>query len=206
VRNVGQPYVAHLTLGERLPPARLVRAADARPLDIQDLCLADTRFKLFVFTGAEPGRAEMQTLVEDMIKEGALVRKIRESGMLDIVAVCRGKKDVFNWTDMPAALRVHWTKYVLPMFFFLACLPRPFHPCPFVFVVMSARTDAFAHRVLLDDTDVQGNGGAVYATYGVPEAGALAVVRPDGYVGALAPLSTDGLASLETYFAGFAQL
>jgi phenol 2-monooxygenase len=58
-------------------------------------------------------------------------------------------------------------------------------------------------RVLLDDTDVTGSrGGQIHERYGISRsAGALVVVRPDGYVGTIAPL--DELATLDTYFAGF---
>jgi phenol 2-monooxygenase len=58
-------------------------------------------------------------------------------------------------------------------------------------------------RVLLDDTDVTGTrGGHIHERYGISRsAGALVVVRPDGYVGTIVPL--DNLAALDTYFAGF---
>jgi phenol 2-monooxygenase (NADPH) len=59
--------------------------------------------------------------------------------------------------------------------------------------------DRCISRVLLDDTDVQGNGGKAYETFGVsPSAGALIVVRPDGYVGTIAPL--DRVDVLDAYF------
>jgi hypothetical protein len=58
-------------------------------------------------------------------------------------------------------------------------------------------------RVLLDDTDVTGTrGGHIHERYGISRsAGALVVVRPDGYVGTIAPL--DNLGALDAYFAGF---
>jgi phenol 2-monooxygenase (NADPH) len=58
-------------------------------------------------------------------------------------------------------------------------------------------------RVLLDDTDVTGTyGGKIHERYGISRtAGAIVVVRPDGYVGTIAPL--DGLTALDAYFAGF---
>ena len=58
-------------------------------------------------------------------------------------------------------------------------------------------------RVLLDDTDITGTrGGRIHERYGISRsAGALVVVRPDGYVGAITPL--DELASLDAYFAAF---
>lgn len=58
-------------------------------------------------------------------------------------------------------------------------------------------------RVLLDDTDITGTrGGKIHERYGIDRsAGALVVVRPDGYVSTIAPL--DEPAVLDTYFAGF---
>jgi phenol 2-monooxygenase len=59
------------------------------------------------------------------------------------------------------------------------------------------------NRVLLDDTDVTGTrGGRIHERYGISRsAGAVVVVRPDGYVGTIAPL--DDLVALDAYFAGF---
>ena len=58
-------------------------------------------------------------------------------------------------------------------------------------------------RVLLDDTDITGTrGGRIHERYGISRsAGALVVVRPDGYVGTISPL--DKLAALDAYFASF---
>lgn len=45
-------------------------------------------------------------------------------------------------------------------------------------------------------------GGGGYDKYGIdPLTGAIVVVRPDGYVGMVAPL--EGLSEIEAYFAGF---
>lgn len=56
--------------------------------------------------------------------------------------------------------------------------------------------------MLIDDTDVTGSfGGDGYSRYGVGPQGALVVVRPDGYVGAIAPL--DKVEELDAYFAPF---
>ena len=57
--------------------------------------------------------------------------------------------------------------------------------------------------MLLDDKDVHGrSGGGGYAKYGIDEhAGAIIVVRPDGYVGTVAPL--DGVNFLNSYFSLF---
>ena len=57
--------------------------------------------------------------------------------------------------------------------------------------------------MLLDDTDMYarvGSGG--YATYGIDaQKGAIVVVRPDGYVGMVAPF--EHLQDVDAYFASF---
>ena len=55
----------------------------------------------------------------------------------------------------------------------------------------------------MDDIDVQGrSGGGGFAAYGIDKTqGAMVVVRPDGYVGMVAPL--DRTADVDAYFAGF---
>ena len=58
-------------------------------------------------------------------------------------------------------------------------------------------------RVLLDDTDMyQRVGGGGYEKYGIDkEKGAVVVVRPDGYVGIVAPY--ESIDDVRDYFAGF---
>jgi phenol 2-monooxygenase len=65
--------------------------------------------------------------------------------------------------------------------------------------------DRGALRVFIDDTDASGSfGGGGYSYYGVGPEGALVVVRPDGYVGAIAPLDHAG--GLDAYFASFMKI
>ena len=58
-------------------------------------------------------------------------------------------------------------------------------------------------HVLLDDTDMfTRTGGGGYDTYGIDkQQGAIVVVRPDGYVGIVAPF--EKLGDVEEYFAAF---
>lgn len=57
--------------------------------------------------------------------------------------------------------------------------------------------------MLLDDTDVTGSkGGHGYEAFGIdPKQITIVVVRPDGYVGAVAPSAA--IADLDTYFGSF---
>lgn len=57
-------------------------------------------------------------------------------------------------------------------------------------------------RVFVDDLDPAGvDGGDAYESFGISREGAIVVVRPDGYVGTIAPL--DGPEHIDNYFAGF---
>ena len=58
-------------------------------------------------------------------------------------------------------------------------------------------------RALLDDKDMHGrSGGGGYAKFAIDgHAGAIVIVRPDGYIGTVAPL--DGVAFLNKYFESF---
>lgn len=62
--------------------------------------------------------------------------------------------------------------------------------------------DPWLCRAFIDDVDTTGTqGGQAYSTYGVSAKGATVVIRPDGYVGVVAPL--DKPEALATYFAAF---
>lgn len=57
-------------------------------------------------------------------------------------------------------------------------------------------------RVYVDDVDMTGTqGGKAYDSFGIGPEGALVVVRPDGYVGAVFPF--DATQDADSYFASF---
>jgi phenol 2-monooxygenase len=60
--------------------------------------------------------------------------------------------------------------------------------------------------VLIDDTDVTGTiGGRAYANFGIEaSSGGVVIVRPDGYVGMMAPF--DKVHDIDAYFASFMTL
>jgi len=164
-----------------MPPHIFVRAADARPVELQDLLPADTRFKLLVFAGAiaEPAqRARVLALANAMAEPGGLFARLARAApdkvrtgtgmapVLDVIAIAAGRKELVDYTDLPVLFRPHWSK------------------------------------VLVDDMDMHGrSGGGGYDAYGVDVHGALVVVRPDGFVGVVAPF--EHLNVLDKYFASF---
>ena len=67
---------------------------------------------------------------------------------------------------------------------------------------LTIRVLTFTVRFLLDDEDMYKRaGGGGYEAYGIGPDGAIVVVRPDGYVGTVAPLQD--LPYLDSYFASF---
>ncbi|KAH9024977.1 FAD binding domain-containing protein [Lactarius hengduanensis] len=155
-----QAAAENLIIGQRLLPHVLVRAADAREVNIQDLAPSDSRFKLFVFPGVHADK--VASFLER--PEGFFNRR-RDA--CSVITIMCGEKTTVNHLAVPPVLRPHWTK------------------------------------VLLDDTDITGTrGGWIHERYGISRtAGAVVVVRPDGYVGTVAPL--DKLTVLDDYFGSF---
>jgi phenol 2-monooxygenase (NADPH) len=85
---------------------------------------------------------------------------------------------------MPELFRSHWSKLVL---------------------IFSVQKNSFILcRVFVDQKEVRGNrGGIAYASFGIDPAGVVVIVRPDGYVGMIAPL--DQVRSVNHYFATFSK-
>jgi phenol 2-monooxygenase len=161
-----QSLASEVAIGARMPPQVILRAADSRPIQVQDLLVSDTRFKLLLFLG-DLSDNEQRTVVDEV---AVALPKILDSfhrDMFDVITISLGGKMAFDYTRVPASLRSHWTK------------------------------------VHIDDTDATGTqGGCVYEEYGINrQRGVVVLVRPDGYVGLLAPL-TD-VEVLDDYLGGF---
>ncbi|KDQ19599.1 hypothetical protein BOTBODRAFT_28168 [Botryobasidium botryosum FD-172 SS1] len=175
VKTSNQALASNLVIGQRLPPQIVLRMADFRPFELQDVIPSDTRFKILIFAGDTRDaaqRARLQALADGLDgPEGFLRRYTPQDGKLDavfdLVTISHLKEEFTNFIDVPARLRFHWSK------------------------------------VFTDDVSLCGKlGGKVYSSYGIsPERGALVVCRPDGYVGMVAAL--DDFAAVGEYFATF---
>jgi phenol 2-monooxygenase (NADPH) len=100
-----------------MPPQILIRAADARPVELQDLLPADSRFKVLIFAGdttVVAQRMKMETLAEKMSEPESFLNKYtlaeEWNRVFDILAICLGKKKQINYTDVPKLFRSHWSK------------------------------------------------------------------------------------------------
>ena len=117
-----QSIAPGLLIGQRIIPQILIRAADSKPFEIQDLCPADIKFKILIFLGdiADPPQVERaQKLAEALAKPESFLSKYgrAKSGVVgwkvfELLTICATKKETVNFLDVPAIMRPHWTKFV----------------------------------------------------------------------------------------------
>ncbi|KAJ8473756.1 hypothetical protein ONZ51_g7682 [Trametes cubensis] len=168
-----QTLASGLVVGERVNPQTFIRAADGQPFEIQDLLPADLRFKVLVFGGNISIQGDLGRLKEVAVAMDASESFLRRFGHGD---------SVFDVLCFSSAKQETAEYLDFPTFF------RPHWS-----------------KVFLDDVDITGRvGGEGYAKYRIDShAGAIAIVRPDGYVGMLAPLSIHGVSAITAYFEAF---
>lgn len=104
-----------LVLGKRVPPHKLMRAADTLPFELQDLLPSDFLFKLLVFTGdfSDPlQQARVESMVTDMQKPESFLNRYStpENSRFDIITISKGQKYTFDFLRLPTLLRSHWSK------------------------------------------------------------------------------------------------
>ncbi|KAI0738676.1 FAD binding domain-containing protein [Daedaleopsis nitida] len=170
-----QAVASKLIVGERMIPQLFVRAADMCSIELQDLLPADTRFKILVFAGdvsIDSELAQLQKIAEELERPESFLRRF-------------GRGDNGSWKVFDVLCFSSAKQHDVDLFRFPAL---------------------FRHhwaKVLLDDVDIHGiSGGGGYKKYGIDEhAGAMVIVRPDGYVGMVAPL--DAMPSINSYFSRF---
>ncbi|KAI0333887.1 hypothetical protein GY45DRAFT_1243820 [Cubamyces sp. BRFM 1775] len=168
-----QSLASGLVVGERVVPQTFIRAADGRPFEIQDLLPADLRFKVLVFGGNISVKEDLDRLQQVAVAMEASENFLHRFGHGD---------SVFDVLCFSSAKQESAEYLDFPVFF------RPHWS-----------------KVFFDDIDITGRlGGEGYAKFRVDShAGAIAVVRPDGYVGMLAPLSARGVGTITAYFEAF---
>lgn len=110
-------------MGTRMPPQVVVRAADARPFDLQDLVPSDTRFKILIFAGdlnIEARLGALNSFIARATAEDGFLKmygrrsasgdKEAWSDVFDVSTVMIGLKDDVEYTIVPEILRPHWSK------------------------------------------------------------------------------------------------
>ncbi|KAI0364367.1 hypothetical protein BV20DRAFT_974565 [Pilatotrama ljubarskyi] len=168
-----QSWAPGLLVGARVPPQEFIGAADGGLVQIHDLLPADTRFKVLFFGGDV-------TVNEDAkILQGVGKEMIKPDSFIHRFGQGDHTK-VFDILCFSHAKQETADYLDFPPFF-----------------------RSHWSKLLLDAADMQGrNGSGGYAKYGIDvHGGAIVVVRPDGYVGMIAPL--DRVDEVTMYFSSF---
>lgn len=116
VNPANQSLASGLIVGQRLPPHIFIRAADARPFDIQDVLPSDTRFKVLAFVGNTTNDVQMHrihALATYLDGSDSFFRRFGGSDpsrVFDLLAISSATKDELNYTDLPVVFRSHWSK------------------------------------------------------------------------------------------------
>ncbi|KAG5644873.1 hypothetical protein DXG03_007514 [Asterophora parasitica] len=168
-----QSHARNLIIGKRLPSQTILRAADGRPIELQHLVPSDTRFKVLVFAGDIYDSAQKARV--DRLGEDLAAADgfLRRYSPEGKISTAF---DVLTIASKRDIVRV-------------ADLPDLLH--------------SHWTKVFVDHKEFNGpRGGNAYANFGIDShAGAVVIIRPDGYVGTIAPF--EHVADLNGYFAEF---
>ncbi|QRV88565.1 phenol 2-monooxygenase [Ceratobasidium sp. AG-Ba] len=170
-----QALATKLIVGQRLVPQTVIRTADARPFEIQDLIPSDIRYKILIFAGNTKDpiqKARLQAFADELEKPERFYKKYTPKDapvdtVFEILSFSTMTKNTGDYTDLPPTLRTHWSKVFMDD---VACFPKM-------------------------------GGGRLYESYGIGPEGCVAVVRPDGYIGHV--VSLEGVDQLDKWFHGF---
>lgn len=109
VSRARQVCASNVTIGMRMPPQMFVRASDARPVELQDLLPADTRFKILVFGGdvtVPEDLARLEATAEEFAREDGFLERFGRGKMcrpgswkvFDLLCFSSAKLDAVNHT------------------------------------------------------------------------------------------------------------
>ncbi|KDQ13598.1 hypothetical protein BOTBODRAFT_363213 [Botryobasidium botryosum FD-172 SS1] len=170
------PLASGIVIGQRIPPGTVVQVANFRPYELHDLLPSDTRFKVLIL----PGDAS----------------KPKQKAKLDAVAAELDRPEGFLKRFTPAGVPVDAVFDTITISHTTCAAANT--------LTIPSRLQPHWSKVFIDaETLCERVGGNLYASYGVSDAGAIIVCRPDGYVGMVAAL--DDLAAIGRYFANFLQ-
>lgn len=117
-----------VAIGKRFPPHAVIRAADSKPVDLQDLLPADGKFRLLAFFGDEDEMGFRSTtsssvgeigIPEVVVKLSAVIEQVIgefSSEAFDVLSILTVDGDpresalISHLVSWPLVLRSHWSK------------------------------------------------------------------------------------------------
>ena len=172
---------ANVPLGKRMPSFPVLRQCDSHPWHLQELLLADGKWRLIVFAGDIEAPEQKQRLLNV-----AAALEGPQSFIRRHTPATRPLDGLIDPIVVHAAPRVSQDIFALPAIF------RPFHP-----------TRGWNYgKIFVDDTMLHDpQCGLAYENYGIDRArGCALIVRPDQHVAWIGEM--DDYASMDKFFAG----
>lgn len=181
------PLATKCPIGRRLDTAQVIIQSDSKPIQLVDYMPSDGRWRIAYFAGeiADPSTATakfLKTFGAYLDSPKSFIKKYtpataRIDSVVDVLLIHASPRYSVEWNDFPSAFK-----------------PRDH----------KKRMDYF--KIFTDDASFHRGHGHAYAKYGIdPKKGAILVIRPDGHVASVQPLTEEGINSIETFFAGFSK-
>lgn len=177
-----QHLATGLVIGTRFHSVQVLRLADAKPVHLGHVMDADGRWRIVLFGDrADPtaSSSPMYQICDRIWKD--LILKYTPSGadidsIIDVRAVFQQHRRTLNISSLPEILLPHKGKFGVQDY----------------------------EKVFTDEESYGFGFGKIYKTRGIDkEKGCIVVVRPDQYISAVVPLTTEAIGVLQSFFDGF---
>ncbi|KAJ7680981.1 phenol 2-monooxygenase [Mycena polygramma] len=196
------PHGVKLVAGQRLTPGRVTRVADGNNVRLQQEVKMNGAFRIHVFAGdLRATKHALDGFAAFINSPASFFNRHRPSAGVRS-SIVDGPAAVMNHTD--GSESVHAFN---PFFTFLTIVGTHWYeweiadlPSPLRLYRSQLYGDALFDRRVPE----AGTNAPLHHKFGIDmQKGAIVVVRPDSYVGAVVELSEDGWLGLNDYFAGF---
>lgn len=198
------PAGCKLIAGQRLLPGKVVRVEDANQVRIQQEVKMNGAFRIHVLAGdLNSTKDNLQAFGQYIDSGDSFFNRHRAAkGVYSSIVDALANGDSTHL--------IQQSQHKLnPFFTFLTIISTPYSeweiaelPKPFSLYASQVYCDSIFDRRVAD----VGTKAPLHKKYGIStQEGGIVAVRPDGYVGAVVPLSEQGWLALADYFDGFLQ-
>jgi phenol 2-monooxygenase (NADPH) len=175
-----QELAPGIEVGKRMPSAKVLNQADARPWHFQELLPSNGRWRVVVFAGdiSKPDQKKRIDAVGAAIDDkNSFLRQYTPAG---------AKPDsVIELLGVHSAPRATSTIFDMPEVF------RPYD-----------EVDGWDYwKIFVDDESYHEGHGKIYETFNISPEGCAVIIRPDQYVSFVGPM--DDVHAINRFFAGF---
>ncbi|KAL8292681.1 hypothetical protein RQP46_001293 [Phenoliferia psychrophenolica] len=201
-KNVFNPAGNKLIAGQRLLPGLVTRAVDANRVRLQQEIKMNGAFRIHVFAGDYQTSKPALAAFEKFITAPTSFHNVHRpaAGVSSSIVDGTGSTGRHLETAKPTIERNPFFTYLTV--FSTKHTEWEIEDLPYS--LRSYRDNVYSDDCFDQRVAAQGTNAPVHFKYGVDtKVGSIIAVRPDGYVGAVVELSTDGFEALNQYFAGF---